>query len=96
MADYAALIAALKAQGAADAQALAERAIAGTATAEELIAGIDKIPAWRERDYSEVPVGKPYKLYGKVYQLARQHLGTLANAPDKGTDYWKAVTNDAP
>lgn len=51
----------LKARGAADAAALAARAVSGDADGTELTAGQDTIPTWRQRDFSQVPVGTPYK-----------------------------------
>ncbi len=96
MADIQALIAALRAKGAADAEALAKRAIAGQATAEELLSNMDKIPTWRLRDYSDVPVGKPYKWNGKCYQLAKQHPAAEDARPDLASDRWTEVLHGTP
>ena len=70
----------LKARGAADAAALAARAVSGEADGTELTASQDTIPTWRQRDYSSVPIGTPYKWQGVVYKLWQQHDAT--NQPD--------------
>ena len=50
---------AVRRQGKEDAQALAERAVSGKADGTELTASQDSIPTWRQRDYSNVPIGTP-------------------------------------
>ena len=74
----------------------AKRAIAGQATAEELLSNMDKIPTWRLRDYSDVPVGKPYKWNGKCYQLAKQHPAAEDARPDLASDRWTEVLHGTP
>lgn len=48
---------AVRQRGQADAQTLAERAVAGEADGTELTASQDIIPTWRQRDFSAVPIG---------------------------------------
>ena len=55
----------LRERGAADAAALAAKAVSGDADGTALIAGENQIPTWRQRDYSSVPVGTPYKCRGR-------------------------------
>ena len=55
---------AVRQRGQADAQALAERAVAGEADGTELTASQDIIPTWRQRDFSAVPIGTPYQWRG--------------------------------
>ena len=74
----------LRARGKADAAALAARAVSGEADGTELTAGQEQIPTWRQRDYSAVPVGSPYKWNGIVYKLWQQHDAT--NQPDWSPD----------
>ena len=76
----------LKERGAADAAALAAKAVEGTA----LIDQEDTIPTWRQRDYSQVPVGTPYKWQGQVYKLWQQHDATQQTdwSPDKAVSLW--------
>lgn len=49
----------------------------------------EKVPAWRQRDFSDVPVGTPYRWQGQVYKLWQQHNATGQN--DWSSD--KAVSN---
>ena len=51
----------LKARGAAEAAALAAKAVEGSADGTELIDHEEMVPTWRQRDYSSVSVGTPYK-----------------------------------
>ena len=60
---------AMREKGAADAAALAERAVSGQADGAELLENRSRIPTWRPRDYTAVPVGTPYQWMGGVYQL---------------------------
>ena len=80
----------LRQRGAADAAALAARAVSGEADGTALIAGEDQIPTWRQRDYSAVPVGTPYKWQGQVYKLWQQHDATNQPAwsPDQAVSLW--------
>ena len=64
----------LKERGAADAAALAAKAVEGTADGTALIDQEEVIPTWRQRDYSQVPVGTPYKWQGQVYKLWQQTM----------------------
>ena len=65
----------LRAQGMADAAALAQRAVSGEVGNAELLAGKSKIPTWRPRSFltPETPVGKPYQWEDIVYKLLQQH-----------------------
>ena len=74
----------LKARGKADAAALAAGAVSGEADGTELTASQEQIPTWRQRDFSAVPVGSPYKWNGIVYKLWQQHDAT--NQPDWSPD----------
>ena len=58
---------AMKAKGAADAAALAARAVSGEAKDWELLEKKSMVPTWRPRDFSQVPVGTPYKWEDMVY-----------------------------
>ena len=77
----------LKVRGKADAAALATRAVSGEADGTELTASQDQIPTWRQRDFSAIPVGSPYKWNGIVYKLWQQphhrpvHGRSLCAAP---------------
>lgn len=77
-------------RGAADAAALAARAVSGEADGTELVAGEKLIPTWRQRDFSSVPVGTPYKWQGQVYKLLQQHDATRQPdwSPDKAVSLW--------
>lgn len=80
----------LRERGAADAAALAAKAAAGEADGTALIAAEDRIPTWRQRDYSSVPVGTPYKWQGQVYKLWQQHDATQQPdwTPDQAVSLW--------
>ncbi len=80
----------LKARGKADAAALAAQAVSGEADGTQLIASQDTIPTWRQRDYSAVPVGTPYKWQGLVYKLWQQHDATAQPdwSPDQAVSLW--------
>lgn len=80
----------LEARGKADAAALAARAVSGEADGTELTASQDTIPTWRQRDFSDVPVGTPYKWQGVVYKLWQQHdaTGQPDWSPDKAVSLW--------
>lgn len=91
MADVVALaVEELKKRGAEDAAALAARAVSGEADGTELIAGEETIPTWRQKDYSSVPVGTPYKWQGQVYKLWQQHDATQQPnwSPDQAVSLW--------
>ena len=75
---------ALRQRGAADAAALAARAVSGEADGTALIAASEQIPTWRQRDYSAVAVGTPYQWNGQVYRLWQQHDATAQ--PDWSAD----------
>ena len=61
----------LKARGAAEAAALAAKAVEGSADGTELIDHEEMVPTWRQRDYSSVSVGTPYKWQGQVLVRSR-------------------------
>ncbi len=81
---------AVRRQGQADAQALAAQAVAGEADGTELTASQDNIPTWRQRNFSGVPIGTPYKWKGVVYKLWKQHDATNQPdwSPDLATSLW--------
>lgn len=66
----------LEARGKSDSAALAARSVSGEADGTELIDSENQIPTWRERDFSSVPVGTPYRYEGQVYKLWQQHDAT--------------------
>ena len=80
----------LQARGKADAAALAARAVSGEADGTELIAGEAKIPTWRQRDYTQVPIGTPYRYNGQVYKLWQQHDATAQPewTPEGAVSLW--------
>ena len=49
----------LRKRGAADAAALAAKAVSGDADGTALIDQENLIPTWRQRNYSQVPLGTP-------------------------------------
>ena len=81
---------AVRQRGQADAQTLAERAVAGEADGTELTASQDIIPTWRQRDFSAVPIGTPYQWKGLVYKLWQQHDATVQPdwSPDLAVSLW--------
>lgn len=81
---------AMKMKGVADAAALAAMAVAGEADGTYLVAHQVKIPTWRQRDFSSVPVGTPYKWRGRVYKLWQQHDATQQPdwSPDLAVSLW--------
>ena len=81
---------AMQAKGAQDAQTLAAQAVAGEADGTVLIDQEEKIPTWRQRDFSDVPVGTPSKWQGQVYKLWQQHDATEQPdwSPDKAVSLW--------
>lgn len=82
----------LREKGAADARALVEQAVSGTADGTALIQQAQKIPTWRQRAYNteDTPVGKPYQWQGQVYQLWQQHDATEQPdwTPDQAVSLW--------
>lgn len=88
----------LRARGAADAAALAAKAVDGSADGTALIDQENTIPTWRQRDYSQVPVGTPYKWQGQVYQLWQQHDATQQAdwSPDKAVSLWDVCHTTDP
>ena len=88
----------LRKRGAADAAALAAKAVSGDADGTALISAEDQIPTWRQRDYSSVPVGTPYKWQGQVYKLWQQHDATQQPdwSPDKAVSLWDICHTSDP
>ena len=86
----------LRAQGMAEAAALAQRAVSGEVGNAELLAGKSKIPTWRPRSFltPETPVGKPYQWEDIVYKLLQQHDASSQPdwTPDKVPALWAAVS----
>lgn len=87
---------AMREKGAADAAALAERAVSGQADGAELLESRSRIPTWRPRDYTAVPVGTPYQWMGGVYQLLQPHdaAGNPGWTPDQVPALRAAVTRE--
>ena len=85
---------AMREKGRADAAALAARAVSGEADGQELLEGRSMIPTWRERDFTDVPVGTPYQWNGMVYKLLQAHdaTGNPAWTPDAAPALWAAVS----
>ena len=81
---------AVRQRGQSDARALAERAVSGEADGTELTASQDRVPTWRTRDFSSVPIGTPYKWKGLVYKLWQQHDATEQPdwSPDLAVSLW--------
>ena len=81
---------ALRRLGEAEAKALAAKAVKGEADGTALIAQEKKIPTWRPRDFSQVPVGTPYRWQGQVYKLWQQHdaSGNEGWSPDQAVSLW--------
>ena len=81
---------ALRRLGEAEAKALAAKAVNGEADGTALIAQEKKIPTWRPRDFSQVPVGAPYRWQGQVYKLWQQHdaSGNEGWSPDQAVSLW--------
>ena len=88
----------LKARGAAEAAALAAKAVEGSADGTELIDHEEMVPTWRQRDYSSVSVGTPYKWQGQVYKLWQQHDATKQPdwSPDQAVSLWDVCHTTDP
>ena len=89
---------AVRSRGAEDARALAALAVAGEADGTALIEQEEKIPTWRQRDFSDVPVGTPYRWQGQVYKLWQQHNATGQGdwSPDKAVSLWDVCHTTDP
>lgn len=81
---------AMRTKGVQDAQALAAQTVAGEVDDTALIEQEEKIPTWRQRDFSDVSVSTPYKWQGQVYKLWQQHDATEQSdwSPDKAVSLW--------
>lgn len=88
----------LRERGKADAAALAAKAVEGSADGTVLIDQEDTIHTWRQRDYSQVPVGTPYKWQGQVYKLWQQHDATQQPtwSPDQAVSLWDVCHTTDP
>lgn len=88
----------LKARGAAEAAALAAKAVEGSDDGTELIDHEEMVPTWRQRDYSSVSVGTPYKWQGQVYKLWQQHDATEQPdwSPDQAVSMWDVCHTTDP
>lgn len=87
---------AMREKGAADAAALAARAVAREAEDWELLEKRSMIPTWRPRDFSQVPVGTPYKWEDMVYKLRQAHDATEHPdwTPDQTPALWAALSKE--
>ena len=63
----------MRSQGAADAAALAAKSVDVDVDGTALIAAEGQIPTWRQRDFTDVPIGTPYRYKDQVYKLWQQH-----------------------
>ena len=81
---------AMRSQGAADAAALAAKSVDGDADGTTLIAAEHQIPTWRQRDFTDVPIGTPYRYKDQVYKLWQQHNATQQGdwTPEKAVSLW--------
>ena len=88
MADF--ILEAMHTAGAADASAIAAKSVSGEADGAALIAAEEQIPTWRQRDYTDVPIGTPYKYGDQVYKLWQAHDATNQPdwTPDKAVSLW--------
>ena len=88
MADF--ILNAMRTAGAADASAIATKSVTGEADGTALIAAEEQIPMWRQRDYTDVPIGTPYKYADQVYKLWQAHDATNQPdwTPDKAVSLW--------
>ena len=88
----------LRGRGRADAAALAARAVSGEADGTELTASQEQIPTWRQRDFSAVPIGIPYKWNGVVYKLWQQHDAAQQPdwTPDQAVSLWDVCHTTDP
>lgn len=88
MADF--ILNAMRTAGAADASAIAAKSVSGEADDTVLIAAEEQIPTWRQRDYTGVPIGTPYKYGDQVYKLWQAHDATNQPdwTPDKAVSLW--------
>lgn len=90
----------LRRRGAADARALAARAVSGEVDGTALIAAEMRIPTWRPRAFNtgETPVGTPYRWQGQVYRLWQQHDATGQEdwSPDKAVALWDVCHTTDP
>ena len=88
MADF--ILNAMRTAGAADASAIATKSVTGEADGTALIAAEEQIPTWRQRDYTDVPIGTPYKYADQVYKLWQAHDATNQPdwTPDRAVSLW--------
>lgn len=84
------IMTAMHTAGAADASAIAAKSVSGEADSTVLIAAEEQIPTWRQRDYTDVPIGTPYKYADQVYKLWQVHDATNQPdwTPDKAVSLW--------
>ena len=89
---------AMRDKGTADAAALAVRAAGGDVDGTFLNAHQAVIPTWRQRDFSSVPLGTPYKWRGRVYKLWQQHDASLQPdwTPDNAVSLWDVCHSTDP
>lgn len=84
------VMAAMHTAGVADASAIAAKSVSGEADGTALIAAEEQIPTWRQRNYTDVPIGTPYKYGDQVYKLWQAHDATNQPdwTPDKAVSLW--------
>lgn len=81
---------AMKSQGATDASILAEKSVSGEVDGTGLISVQHQIPKWRQRDFTDVPIGTPYQYEDQIYKLWQTHDATQQGdwTPDKAVSLW--------
>ena len=86
----------LRKRGKADAAELAAQVVAGSVTDQELLEQKAKVPTWRARDFSQMPVGTPYKFEDMVYKLRQPHdaTGNPDWTPPAVPALWAAVSQE--
>ena len=86
----------LRKRGKADAAELAAQVVAGSITDQELLEQKAKVPTWRARDFSQMPVGTPYKFEDMVYKLIQPHDATDNPdwTPPATPAMWAAVSKE--
>lgn len=84
------IMTAMHTAGAADASAIAAKSVSGEADGTALIDAEEQIPTWRQRDYTDVPIGTPYRYGDQVYKLWQAHDATNQPdwTPDKAVSLW--------
>lgn len=91
----------LQRAGLHEAQTIRAQAVSGELDGTAVIANAGYIPDYPEdgkRDFTEVPVGSPYRYDGQVYKLWQQHNanGQPDWTPDKAVSLWDICNTTDP